>query len=155
MTAPSNMIATVRSNSRFIRNPGADPRVVVQVSSAESQESGEPPSVELHCGPCDKRLYDVVVGRMYKNEHARLVEDATLIVKRKCPHCRVLSRGRVTSQEGQPLERSDALTGPWRCIHCNWSLGKIDPVRSRVTTRCRCGQESRVFVVEAIMIAYL
>jgi hypothetical protein len=155
MIESSKTLTTARSNSRLIRNPGADPRVVVQVSSAESRERGEPPSIELHCGPCDKRLYDLVVGRMYKNEHARKVEDGTLIVRRKCPHCRVINTGRVTSLEGQPLERSDALNGPWRCTYCNWSLGKIDPVRSRITTRCQCGHEIHVFAVDAIMNAYL
>jgi hypothetical protein len=150
-TQPALPIATPRP----IRNPGADARIEVQISFAESQDSGEAPSVQVRCGACNKRLYDLQVGGRYKPEHARLVEDGTLTVERKCRNCRGLNAGRVTSLGGQPLTRADALHGPWICIHCGSSLGKINPILSRITTTCRCGQESRVNAVDAIMTAYL
>lgn len=155
MTESTESIATPHSHTRLIRNAAVGAKIEVEVSFTESPDSGEAPSVIVRCDACNKRLYDVIVGRIQKSGHALLVEDGTLVVKRKCPNCRGLNTGRVTSSEGRPLKRSDALDGPWRCIYCNWSLGKIDSVRSRITTRCRCGQESRVFAVDAIMNAYL
>jgi len=153
MTEAMQSGAIPRSNSRFIRNPSADPRVEVQVSFTESRYTGEAPSVAVRCGPCDKRLYDVVVGQHFNGEYG-MVEDRSLAVTRKCPHCGRLNEGRVTRSVGQPLETRDALGGPWRCSHCGRSLGKIDPIRGRVITTCRCGHESRQVAADAISVAY-
>jgi phage FluMu protein Com len=153
MTESATPSATLRTHSRLIRNPGAAPKIEVQIAFSESQETGVPPSAMVRCGPCNKRLYDVVVGQA-PNRYAQKVEDGTLIVKRRCPRCRSINEGLVTAFDGHPLQLSGALSGPWLCTHCDRSLGKIDPVRSRITVTCGCGQESRVYASDAIMVAY-
>jgi phage FluMu protein Com len=143
-----------RSHSRLIRNPGTDPRIEVRICIGEYRHTGEAPSVEVRCSPCNKRLFDVTLGREFLGEDYGMVEDGTLVVTRKCPQCGRLNEGRVTRTVGQPYESRDALNGPWRCTHCSRSLGKVDPVRGRVTTRCRCGQETRATALDAIKAAY-
>jgi hypothetical protein len=153
MTESMRPTASPRSHSRLIRNPGADPRIEVRICFAEYRYTGEAPTVEVHCGPCDKRLYDVAVGQYYDRDDG-MVEDGTLVVTRKCPNCGRLNQGRVTRTVGQPYESRDALNGPWRCVSCGRSLGKVDAIRGRVTTRCQCGHETRVTALQAIKVAH-
>jgi hypothetical protein len=150
MTGSPQAVTTKRSHSRLIRHPGAAPRIEVQLSVDDSRRMGKPASVAVRCGPCDQRLYDVAIGQYFLCEDFGWVADDTLIVTRKCPKCRGVNQGRVTALVGQPAEGSDALAGPWHCTHCEWSLGKIDPIRGRITTTCRCGHETRKVAAESI-----
>jgi hypothetical protein len=154
MTGSVRPAAIPRSHSRLIRNPGAGPRIEVQLSLADSRHSGKSACVAVRCGQCDQRLYDVAIGQYFLGEDFGWVEDGTLVVTRKCPKCRGLNQGRVTALVGQPSESSDALGGPWRCTHCGWSLGKIHPIRGRITTTCRCGHETRKVAAESIKAVY-
>jgi phage FluMu protein Com len=69
----------------------------------------------------------VAVGQCNIEEYGK-VEDGTLVVTRKCPHCGRLNQGRVTRTVGKPLESRNALDGPWRCTDCGRSLGKVDAI---------------------------
>jgi phage FluMu protein Com len=153
MTERTEPTTIIGSHSRLIRNPGADPTIEERIPFTEPETGGEAASVSVRCGACNKRHYDLETGRIYDREYGWYVEDGTLIVKRKCPRCGRINEGLVTASDGYPLQLAGALSGPWRCAHCGGSLGKIDPVRGRITVRCRCGQESRVFACDAIKVA--
>ena len=148
------MTETTEPTTKVIRNPGAAPRIEVRISSADSGEEGKAPTVCVRCDACNRRHYDLEIGRVVQGLFGSKVEDGTLIVRRKCPTCRGINEGRVTAADGYPLQTPDALRGPWRCTHCGRSLGKIDPNRSRITTTCRCSHETRADAAAAIMVAH-
>src|SRR6187399_838067 len=100
MTESLQPTAIPRSHSRFIRHPGAAPRIEI----LESRDTRSAPVVIVRCGPCNQRLYDLAAGQSFHGDYDRMVEDGALVVTRKYPNCRGLSAGRVTAVVGQPIE---------------------------------------------------
>ena len=154
MTEATPAIEPFRRNSRIVRDPGAMPKIVVVVSDADSPLVGEVAQVQVRCGPCRKRLYDVAISEAYLGADSGFVEDETLIVTRRCPSCGIDNTGRVTRQRGRPYAGPDALLGPWHCTQCGRSLGKVDSVRARITVTCECGAASPQSAIEAIAHVY-
>jgi hypothetical protein len=122
---------------------------IVKLSSASPSLSSQS-FVKVRCGTCGHRLFDVHRGYAHIADLDQ-VPDGTLVVERKCPVCRCLNDGRVTSQDGRRFTGSGALSGRWRC-ECDHSLGAVDEVRGRVSVRCRCKEKIGVTAADAIAV---
>jgi hypothetical protein len=127
-----------------LASPGQTP------ASMEAKTIPDERPTRVPCNQCGKRLFDVArAGR--GNADSRGGEHQTITVSRKCPRCKTLNDGLVTGEPGRPVAGPEALAGPWHCTNCGQSLGKIDPIRGRVTTTCRgCRCENRIVAAEAV-----
>lgn len=62
--------------------------------------------------------------------------------------CGLTNRGIVTDRPGTPV--ADALPDPWECSRCGHHLGRVHPVKGRLTVRCRCGAKVAVTAAQAV-----
>jgi hypothetical protein len=130
--------------------PRSTARVQLMETGEHSWLHGCGKSVQVRCGTCEHRLFDVSARHVrVRNAGSTTVfwqEEAMLEIEKVCSACKRAVRGMVTARPGDPVE---GLDGPWRC-ECGKSLAYVDSIRGRVTTRCRCGTEARVTASDAI-----
>ena len=142
-------MSTVRTDPPRPAVPNSNVRVQVARTFQDARWSGQGPSVQVRCGACERRLFDVTGGLYFHGDYG-MVDDGTLVLERVCPGCRLKNRGTVTATPGEPT--ADGLSGPWRC-GCGKSLARVDPIRTRVHVTCRCGTEARVRASDALATA--
>lgn len=71
--------------------------------------------------------------------------DLRVQVGRICPGlyqnaaCGLLNVGHVTARRGVPL--AESLSNRWECARCGSNLGRVHPVKGRLTVLCRCGEK--------------
>lgn len=124
------------------------PRADVTTEMFRYAPSGDPEEVIIYCGSCNKRLFDI---HPIRGERVRLdVDSFFLRLERYCPRCHRIMTTSVTASPGYP--HPDTPAGLWRC-ECGGPLARIDPVRGRVTVRCRCGTDARVTALDAVHAA--
>lgn len=149
------------ADRRVLTAPAKPPRYPVRNSTAcveisiaitDSGILGNGPAVQVRCGACGSRLFDVAVGPRLLPKFG-IVLDGSLRLARKCPSCDLVNEGSVTDQDGKRLTARNALAGPWRC-ECGRSLGYVNDIRGRVHVTCRCKHETRVVAANAIAVAY-
>jgi hypothetical protein len=104
--------------------------------------------VKVRCGHCGSRLFDIQIDRP-PDLSAETLPDRAVRIIRKCPSCGLLNEGAVTAEDGRPLTKRVALTGPWICP-CGKSLGWVDAIRGRIYVTCKCKQETRVVAAHVI-----
>jgi hypothetical protein len=125
--------------------PHSNVTAEIAVSVAESWHIDHGPSVTIRCDePCGRRLFDL---------HACLDGCRSVVVTRKCPRCKLLNDGRVTTIPGRRIFTPGALVGPWFC-ECGQCLGDVDEIRGRITITCPRGKH-KVSVTAADVIETL
>jgi len=142
-------VSTVRTDPPRPAVPNSNVRAQVARTPQDARWSGQGPSVQVRCGACERRLFDVTGGQYFHGDYG-MVDDGTLVLERVCPGCRLKNRGTVTDTPGEPT--ADGLSGPWRC-GCGKSLARVDSIRTRVHVTCRCGTEARVRASDALATA--
>lgn len=103
-------------------------------------------AIEVRCGKPDCRRV------LFKVEDEG---DSRVLVARMCPGrfqsvaCGFLNVGQVTARRGVPLVES--LSNRWECARCGSNLGRVHPVKGRLTVRCRCGEEAGVTAADVAL----
>ena len=122
----------------------AVPQSNVRAALDRHDQFGAPGEVNIHCGDCDRRVFDVLACR----RETYTGHDLTLLyVERCCPRCSRICTSRITHAPGYPDPYGES--GRWVC-ECGGYLGHIDAVRGRVTVLCRCGGRARVTAIAAV-----
>lgn len=146
---------SIQDSPRRVRVSNSNAWIDVIVNDAETRRRGTGPSVQVRCGDCKHRLFDVteVTELRYFNggDYEAMVPDGSLKLERKCPHCHRLVEGLVTATPGKPWD--GGLDGPWLC-DCQTSLAHVDAISTRIRVTCRCRTEVRVKASAAIEVAY-
>jgi hypothetical protein len=117
-------------------------------SAAVARLAADGTSVEVRCGKpaCGKLLFTL--------ERAG---DSRATSARKCRGvfenvaCGLQNTGYVTDRRGKPV--ADSLPDPWECSRCGSRLGRIHPVKGRITVRCRCGEDFGATAAAALLAA--
>jgi hypothetical protein len=112
-------------------------------NEADRFDSADGELLEVHCGGCLLRAFDLEIARFAWINADGIVEyrrTNRVLVGRACPKCGAIKHGYVTLAPGYPL--SDSLNGRWLCQSgCGASLAYVDVIKGRIKARCkRCEQ---------------